>query len=553
MIRQSSFFAITAILVIIAAAMASAEPIDISDSAMSRFLAYPFQFDYTTITSDSTLRLLVEAVDRQLTIAEYRQLKELISSPQDSLVREEYRREMENRYREILSDGVLAAKFRQWRQTTSDPVCRAFIDLVMSRRETLLADPGLITQAKQLARRIADQLYQFRFEVGGKSYRGTDIVALMESGQDRDLLQTLYRMQNDSAAILARDAARLYGLYSRMGEGRGSRSSFDYSLSRLSFGRSEWYKIAEDLKAATEAEYQACLAAVRNETGIASPAFFDIDHFLRRGMHLPDRYFSPAAADLAVKKLLTSVGLDSLIPKLVTVKADSAQWPALAVRFAPPYDVQLIQSTLGGFAYYRRSVAEIARSLPWVFADTTLPFLLRDYPPGTEEMMTGTFESWALDSAFLAANFAIPPDTLARFVAVHRWMVVFRLRQQLVYFLMEYYLSDGAMADPVPLYWALEKSLLGVTDSSYQWIETLLTGTLEKYPDWVAHQFARIKLNQILYTRFGETYAADRRTGPFLITSFCRPGRAQTLEDFVKAGGVERLSVSDIKRQWRLR
>jgi hypothetical protein len=530
-----------------------AAPIDVSDTAIAQFLAHPFQFDYTTITGDSTLRRLIDAVDLQLTTIEYRQLTELISSPHDSLVGQEYRRDLENRYRELLGDGFLFDKLRQWRQTTADPANRAFIDLVMARRDAFQADPALLRQAKELARRIADRLYQFRFEVGGKAYKGADIVALMESGKDRDLLKTLYRMQNDSAALLAPDAARLYGLYSRMGEGRGYPTSFDYALSRLSFRKPEWIKIAEELKAATEAEYQACLAAVRKDIGGSTPSFFDIDHYLRRGVQLPDEYFTIAAADSAVARLLARVRLDSLTSKLVVVQADSSRWPALAVRFLPPYDIQLVKSSLGGFAYYRRLISETARTLPWVFTDTTLPFLLRDYPAGTEEMLTGTFEAWALDSAFLAANFSIPPDMLKRFITCNRWMTMLRLRQQLAYFSMEYFLSEGTSTDPVPLYWSLEKSLLGVTDSSYQWIETLLTGTLEKYPEWIAHQFARIKLNEILNKKFGEEYAADPRTGPFIITSFCRFGRTRTMQEFIGANVVDRLSVDDVKRQWRLR
>lgn len=532
---------------------AAAAPIVISDAAIQQFLAHPFQFDYTTLTGDSALRRLVDAVDLQLATIEYRQLKELISSPQDSLVKQEFGQELETRYREILADSFLVDKLGQWRQKTSDPVCRAFIDLVTERREALQADPALLRQAKELAQRIADRLYQFRFAVGGKEYKGADVIGLMESGEDRDLLKTLYRMQNDSAALLAADATKLYGIYSRMGEERGYRTSFDYALSRLSYRKPEWFKIAENLKAATEAEYQACLTAVRQEVGINNPSFFDIDHYLRRGAQLPDEYFPLSAADSAVSKLLAGVGLDSLAQKLVIIKVDSARWPALAIRFLPPYDVQMVKSNLGGFAYYRRLVSEMSRTLPWVYADTTLPYLLRDYPSGTEEMLTGAFEGWAMDSAFLAANFSIPKDRLDRFVACNRWLAVFRLRQQLVYFMMEYFLSEGTSTGPVTLYWSLEKSLLGVTDSSYQWIETLLTGTMEKYPGWIAHQFTRLKLNEMLDKQFGDGYAVDKRTGPFIIGAFCRPGRTKTAEEFITAHGVNRLSVDDIRRQWRLR
>ncbi|MDD4052854.1 MAG: hypothetical protein PHR28_13275 [candidate division Zixibacteria bacterium] len=541
------------IVLILSAALPAAAPIDISDAAIERLLAHPFQFDYTTLTSDSALRRLVDAVDLQLATIEYRQLKELISSPQDSLIKQEFGRDLEARYRDILGDGFLFDKLRPWRQTTSDPACRAYIGLITERREALQADPTLLRGAKELAQRIADRLYQFRFAVGGKEYQGADIVGLMESGSDRNLLKALYRLQNDSAAILAADASRLYGLYSRMGEGRGYPTSFDYTLSRLSFRKPEWFKIAEDLTTATEAEYQACLTAVRQDVGDNNLSFFDIDHYLRQGAQLPDEYFSTAAADSAVSKIMAGVGLDSLAQKLVIIKVDSARWPALAIRFLPPYDVQMVKSNLGGFAYYRRLVTEMARTLPWVYADTALPFLLRDYPAGTEEMITGAFEGWALDSAFLAANFSIPQDQLNRFITCNRRLSVFRLRQQLVYFMMEYYLSEGKSAVPATLFWSLEKSLLGVTDSSFQWIETLLTGTMEKYPEWIAHQFTRIKLNEILDKRFGDGYMGDKRTGPFIINAFCRSGRTRTAEEFVTGYDVDRLSVDDIKRQWRLR
>ncbi len=541
------------VVLILSTALPAAAPIDISDAAIQQLLARPFQFDYTTLTSESALRRLIDAVDLQLATIEYRQLKELISSPQDSLVKQEFGQELEKRYREILGDGFLFDKLRQWRQQTSDTVCRAFIDLFTERRDLFQTDPGLLRQAKELAQRIADRLYKFRFAVGGREYKGADIIGLMESGEDRDLLKILYRMQNDSAALLAADASRLYGLYSRMGEGRGYRSSFDYSLSRLSFRKPEWFKIAENLKTATEAEYQACLTAVRKDVGDNNPSFFDIDHYLRQGARLPDEYFPTVAADSTVAKLMAGVGLDSLVRKLVIIKVDSARWPAVAIRFLPPNDVQLVKSNLGGFTYYRRLASEMARTLPWVYADTTLPILLRDYPPGTEEMLTGAFEAWALDSAFLAANFSIPKDRLSRFITCNRWLAVFRLRQQLVYFTMEYFLSEGTSTDPVTLYWSLEKSLLGVTDSSYQWIETLLTGSMEKYPGWVAHQFTRLKLNEMLDKQFGGGYAADKRTGPFIITAFCHPGRTRTAEEFITAHAVNRLSVDDIKRQWRLR
>lgn len=551
--RQSLVLSLFASLLVIGSTPAWGARLDISDSAMVRFLDHPFQFDYTTVTNDSTLRLLIDAVDRQLATIEYRQFKELVSSPDDSLFQTEFSPDLEKRYRELMGDGYLFEKLRDWRRTTADTVCRAFIGLILARRENYQADPSLLRQARELAQRIADRLYKFRFRSGDKTYRSDDIVALMEEGKEPGLARALYRQQNDSAALLARNASQLYALYSQMAEQRGFPTSFDLSLSRLSFRRPEWFKIAEGLKAATGAEYEACLEALRRNNDRKDLCFFEIDRWLRHGAQLSDEYFPQATADSAIQTVLTRIGLDSLVSRLIIVPVDSALWPALAVRFSPPDDVQLVKSNLGGFDYYRRLMAETVRTLPWAYADTTIPYLLRDYPPGTGEVLTATFEELALDSAFLAETFKIPGEELNRFAMYNRWLKVFRLRQVILYFFLEYYMSEENSSSLVSLYWSLEQSLLGTSDSSYQWIEVLLTGSMEKYPERLAEAFNQVKLNQILFEQVGAEYATDPRTGRFLIDDFCRPGRTHTAEDFIALHLKDRVGVDAIKRQWRLR
>ena len=195
---------------------------------------------------------------------------------------------------------------------------------------------------------------------------------------------------------------------------------------------------------------------------------------------------------------------------------------------------------------------ETGRLLMWVYADSSLPYLLRDYPKGAEEMLTGLLEDLALDSAFLAANFEIDQEELNRFVRYDRWLRVFRIRQVILYFLFDYYLSQEINVDPVELYWSQENSLLGCPDSSYHWIETLLMGNLSRYPEWLANLFSRIKLHEALYRKFGSTWNTNIESGQFIIEQICLPGRTQTIEEIFTRHTPDKADLIDVKRQFGL-
>ena len=542
---------IFAVGILILATPIFAEPIDISDKAVEKFLTFPFQYDYTSLTDDASLRKLIETVDYQLALIEYRSLTERMAGPNDSTMHQRFAEALQGRYSGLLRDGYLFKKLNQWRDTTRDPINRQSIDLLNYRHQRFLTDPNLIERVQSLAGRIGDRLYKFHFKIDDKFYSATETGQIIESGTDHDLARSLYRLQHDSAAVLSNDAARLYILYNQLGEQWGFPSSFDFSVSRLSFSREQWYTIAENLKKVTDDEYNRCLNTLTEKSGRDKLALFEIELLLREGATLSDQYFPVEKSETAVRKIFSEAGLDSLYEGLDIQTVITKSWPTVAIKMCPPYENRLIKSSQDTFAYYRRLVAEAARSLPWIYADTLIPYILRDYPTGTEEMLTTLFENRAMDKSFLAEQFDLPPEELDRFDTYNRWLSLFRLRQILMNFFFDHDLSGGQASDPATLYHSLEKSLLGVDDESYYWIETLITGSLEKYPTWLAYNYSRIKLEEMLSGPSGKMTADG--TARLIIDQFCRPGRSQTLQEFITANNTDPLSVDDLKRQLGLK
>jgi hypothetical protein len=531
----------------------SAQALDVSDAAISRLLAEPFQYDYTTITSDSALIAFISTVDFQLAEIEYRQRAEYLGLGDSASMRQHFGRDLEERYRQIMQDGLIARTFDTWAGKSSNLISRAFITQFKFRRNEFVADPKSLRKARELANVIADRLHHFRFQAGDSTYTASEAARLVATGDDMKLAHMLYKMQNDSAAVAVKDAIDLYYIYSHMGEEKGAPSTFAYSLSKLSFRPPEWTKIAQDLVAVTEPEYNAALSTLQKQTGQTQLSMIDIERLLTEGASLPDTYFPAQKADAAVRSLLAGMGLDSLFDKIIIRTLDSGTFPAVAIRLDPPYSNILIANRNGGFVYYRRLAAEVGRLLPWVFADTSLPHVLREYPGGAEESLTLLMSSLALTKDFLSDHFAIPAAELDRFERYNRWLSIYRLRQILTFYLFDYYLSEGKEPNPEKTYWSLEKSLLGVNDSSFQWIETLITGDLDKYPQRLASAYLRIKLDEILFQKFGEKFIADKRAGRFLIDMFCRPGRSLTVEQFCALHSSDRLSVADAKRSLGLK
>ncbi len=531
---------------------ALAQPPDVSDSAIELFLKTPFQYDYTTIVDDSTLYRFIMALDHQLAVIEYRQRREFTAIPDNPVGEQTFKRDLEARYRDILRDGYIFKILDQWRTKTQDPVNLAFIRFYSWRRNEFTDDPSAIRPARELSRRLADRLYNFHFSVDGQSYDANEAAQVIFSDGDIDLARQLQKLVMDSAAILTPEAAKLYDLYKIMGQQRGQRTSQDYILSRLSYNKADWLKIADDLKKATDNEYQRCFDSLQMIFGQKPTALFEIERGLLQGGDLPDSCFPPEKIDAAMNQLLDGLGMDSLMTKLI-VRVDSSTYPALAVRLYPPDENLLLKNNRGGLANYRRLAMELGRSLPWAYADSTLPYLLRDYPLGSEEMLTQMFEGLALRPEFLSDNFDIAPRDIKRFETFRLWQRVADLRRVLLYFYFDYYLSNGLATDPAALYMSLEDSLFHTSDSSYQWIETLLTGGLESFPEKLADMFSAIKNTEILEKLYGDDFASNPKAGEFLIQQFCRPGRSQTIEDYMTAHAPDPLSIQSVKHQWHLR
>jgi hypothetical protein len=533
-------------------AVAGTGPPDISDGAIDEFLASPFQYDYTTIIDDSTLREFIMALDHQLAIIEYRQRREFTAGPELADLRRQYKNDLEARYRELFKDGFIFKKLTEWQEKTTDPINRSFITLFLWRRNEYMADPSSMQQARELSQRIADRLYGFRFRIDQDNYSAGDAARIIFSGGDISLARELNTLVNDSAALLVPDAAKLYFIYKGLGQQRGYRTSLDYNLSRLSYRKPEWLKIADDLKKNTDAEYNYCLESLKEDADRDNLALFEIERRLTEKAILPDSCFSSDKIETALNRLLVDFGLEKISDEL-KVRVDSSGFPALSVRLCPPYDNLLLKSNQGDFHNYRRLAAEYGRALPWVYADSSLPYLLREYPAGAEEMLTGLFEELALRPEFLKKNFDIPSEDLVRFETYNRWLTIFHLRRVLLYFYFDYYLSEENIGDPSKLYNSFEDSLFGTGGGTDQWIETLIAGGIETFPEKLAHYFTRIKTAEMLTTRFGEDYYSNPAAGRFLIDNFCRPGRSQTIEEYITGHGSNRLSVDDAKNQWNLR
>jgi hypothetical protein len=532
---------------------AAAEPLDISDDAMADFLALPFQYDYTAITNDTSLRTFIDALDYHLAMVEYRQRKEYVADPATWEAETPFSEDLERRYRELLSDAMIFKLLTDWQGKSEDPVNRAFIRVYMARRNAFTSDASAVRPAQQLSERIANRLYTFSLEVDGTRYGVNDAANVMFGDGDIELARKLHRQLNDSVAVLAADAGKLYKMYQTMGQYRGHMTSIDFHLAQLSFRKPEWLIIAQELESVTEVEYQACLKKLKADAGLDSLPLFEIERRIGMEASLPDEYFTADKIETAIRELFVSFGFDHIHDLITVDKIDSAGIGALGVRLYPPNDNLLFIGSGYGFDTYIRQVIETARVLPWIYADTALPYVLRDYPLGSEEMLTGIFESLALRKDFLAAQFDIPEAELGQYETFRRWQEVFRVRQILMYFYFDYYLSAGEADDPSKTFIALQDSLFDVRDNSYQWVETLLTGRLESFPERLAWRFTALKTVEMLRARHGNDYANDPRSGSFLKKAFCLPGRTQTIEEYVSNNLKNRLGVSDLQRQLDLR
>jgi len=197
------------VLIMVFSLPANAEPIDISDDAMAEFLTLPFQYDYTTITDDASLRTFIDTLDYQMGMVEYRQRKEYVADPDMWEAETPFSEDLERRYREILSDAMIFKMLTEWQEKTADPVNRAFIRVYLARRNAFTSDASAVRPAQQLSERIANRLYTFSLKIDDTRYSVTDAANIMFGDGDIELARKLHRQLNDSVAVLIGDASKL--------------------------------------------------------------------------------------------------------------------------------------------------------------------------------------------------------------------------------------------------------------------------------------------------------------------------------------------------------
>jgi hypothetical protein len=506
-------------------------PLDISDSALTKFIATPFQYDYTKIVDDHSLREFIDALDRRIAIVEYRQRYEYVNPDVGSDSDNRFGKDLEKVYRDLMSDSYLADQLVAWKEKTTDPVNLAFIEEYLRRRTELMADQQIIYKARQLSQRIADRLYHYSFRVDDSVYSAEQAAEIIASGDNFELADRLYKQQNDSAANLAMDATRLYLLYQQMGEFKGFPDMLHYNLSGMGLRVPEWFQIADKIVHVTQPAYDSLLDDLRAESNLDNLPLFFIEQKLETDASLEDSYFTADKIDTAIQRLLKASGFLDLYDRLSLKALDSGQIPALAVGLYPPSDVWLMTSGRNGFEYYRRLVTELGRASGWVYAEPTLPYVLRGYPYGCSETVASLFEDLALSPEMLSSVFGIPDAQIDEFTRARRRLELFQLRQITAYFLFDYYLTEGVQSDPQALYQTLEESVLGSTDKSERWIEVLITGEIQRYTTRFVERFAFYRLLENLTARYGDLLSGSGEFGGYLYEKIFHPGKTVTVGD----------------------
>ncbi len=539
------------LLLLFSTVKTDATPPDVSDPAIVNFLQRSFQYDYTTVTDDASLRRLVDSLDYQIMMINYRTILEKTAPNDISPSGQRFKQKLERRYQEIIHDGYLYHVFSDWQNKTEDKVAQAFIDLFLFDREQLISYPQGMGPVRSLAERLSGRLQNFNFMLDGKYYTVNDIRQLIAIDNDstRQLARRLVDLRRDSSAVLASDAQVLYNMYNGMGLEKGGRTWQEYLFLPYSFDYPEWITIAQKINDATDEIYFTALNALKGKHHLENSASFEIDMISNRQAVLPDSFFTQDKINKGVVQLLKNIGLTDLTERLTSLDInDAAMFPATLFRY-PPDDILFVNPNRPGFAGYYRLLSELGKALPWVYADSTLPYLLRTYAPGTAIMTSELFITLGTDPQFLASNFDIPEHDILTYTEGAKFLTLYQIRKVTQHILFDNKLSSNKRDDAVELYWSLENSVIGAPDSSYFWIDALISGRIEKYPNLLAQAFGRFKMREILYNRIGPDYAQSPETGRFLIDNFCRPGRAQSLEDFIGSYSSEPLSASDLKRQ----
>jgi Peptidase family M3 len=443
---------------------------------------------------------------------------------------------IQEKIRSVVSDDTFLKDLRRTR----------FQDTLLNTRRKLFLNEAIYTRITNdpaltaMVEEITHQENTIRYRVGERQLTRAELTELLAHNPDRNLREQAWRA---TSQITAANGERIQSAVKLRNQLAGKYSSELFStfmLHRKGMEVQRLFEWFEDIRDATEPEYQRLLERMRHELGVAKIEPWDLEFYLA---HFTDGFesekFSTQNGWTQTEKLTAKLGynLNPVEMHVADLSFGGAAYPILYGR-----EVKILANRYSGTYFYDRLLHATGHALHYqMMAEPS--FLLRNnYAEPMDEGLAQVVALMLYRPEVNTKLFALTPEQASIVGETYRLKTLFTVRNTIADSLSEFEAYADPDQDLSAVYNRIHSEYLGVDmHGTSVWAFNPMYGSDPIYlqsfvvGEMIAHQIQR-KTDD----KFGRNWG--KRAGEYLKTSFYSHGAAQSMDTLMREGTGEPLS-----------
>lgn len=397
-------------------------------------------------------------------------------------------------------------------------------------------DPALTAVVEQ----VTQQENAMRYTVGDRQLTRAELIDILTHNPDRKLREQAWRA---TSQITAANGERIQDAVKLRNQLAGRHSSELFStfmLRRKGIEVQQLFEWFEQIRDATESEYQRLLERMRRDLGVAKIEPWDLDFYFS---NFTDAFESQKFATddgwTKTKTLTEKLGynLDPVEMHVADLSFGGAAYPILYGK-----EVKVLANRYSGIYFYDRLLHATGHALHYQLMNEPSFLLRNSYTEPADEGMAQVIALMLYRPEVNTKLFALSSEQARIVESTHRLKMLFSLRNTMADSLSEFEVYADPDQDPSLLYNRIHAKYLGVDMHDVPvWAFNPMYGSDPIYlQSYVVGEMVAQQIQHETDRKFGRNWG--KKAGQYLKTSFYSRGAEQSLDGLMRSGTGEPLT-----------
>jgi oligoendopeptidase F len=447
-------------------------------------------------------------------------------------------KDVNRKIRDVLNDLEFLRRLKTAQLDVPALERRRQVFLEVATDSQISTEAGLVTQVESIRKDGST----IRYRIGGKQLDRPELDNVLGHEADRDLRREAWYAQADLTRLTGDRIRAVMKLRNQLGRRYANESFSNFMLRRRATNRKDVMSWFEQIRTATEPEYQALLSRIQRDLGIEKVEPWDLEYYFSTLSPGLESKFGFEGSWQHTTKVAGLLGFDfNRLP--VEVKITDITFGGYTMPIWYGKEIKMLVSRHTGIRFADTMLHESGHALHFTYVQEPT-FILRDnYPPPMDEGLGQTMSLMMFRPEVSTTIYGLSRDEAGALMERRRLESNYSLRALMVQSEFELEAYDNPAQDLTTLYDRVCSKYLDVDcHQSNTWGYDPFYAAIPIYQqNYVLAEMFAYQVHHTLDEKFGRNWGPQG--GSYLHDKFLTRGGSLTLDQIMRQGTGEGLSA----------